>query len=481
MTDIPPNQDAPGKNVHSDGTFAGYRLVRKLGIGSRADVFLASGSTGTVALKVFAPEVTRESVGTELDALGRVDSPHVVRLLDIASSHSSLPTLVLERVRRGSIAGLLRERTDLEAGEAVTLLAPLAGVLPQLHRAGVAHGAVGPTSIHLGSGGEPVLLGFGHCTLFARDGTIAAIDAQAAVVRDREALAAVAKSVLGHVRRATSDRRIQDILAWIDTRATAYEFASELESRLFDLADSMPIDLGRISGAASAVPARIGRPVPAVGQTDTEPAEAPPQHWLPAALLENPVLLVKQRILSLVRGVRKPLWVVAGAVLLAFVLALSLIPSGQTSTAQQAPAQNASTSTAAATDSPVGAPSAAALPDDPLLALPILLRDRATCFRDLSILCLDNVDESSSGAFLQDSALIQQIQQGGEIATSTNIDSSSLSLVERLGDSALISLSADNSGAGSAGADSEPASILLIRGASGWRIRDLLSRNTPAP
>src|ERR1700710_1198021 len=62
-----------------DGTLAGYRL----GSGSRADVYLATGSTGSVALKVFRPETSRDSIGAELDALGRVESPPLPQLLGI--------------------------------------------------------------------------------------------------------------------------------------------------------------------------------------------------------------------------------------------------------------------------------------------------------------------------------------------------------------------------------------------------------------
>ena len=67
--------------------------------------------------------------------------------------------------------------------------------------------------------------------------------------------------------------------------------------------------------------------------------------------------------------------------------------------------------------------------------------------------------------FRSDSALIQQIQQGGELPKSATVNYSGPTLVERLGGSALLSL----------GANVEPASVLLIKVPSGWRIRDYLS------
>jgi hypothetical protein len=108
---------------------------------------------------------------------------------------------------------------------------------------------------------------------------------------------------------------------------------------------------------------------------------------------------------------------------------------------------------------------AAPLPDDPLLASKILLRARTNCFRDLSILCLDGVDEASSAAFASDAALIQQVQGGGELPNTVVAGGAQFTLVERLGDTALISL----------GAHSSPASILAIRTKGGWRIRDYVT------
>ena len=46
------------------------------------------------------------------------------------------------------------------------------------------------------------------------------------------------------------------------------------------------------------------------------------------------------------------------------------------------------------------------------------------------------------------------------------LDAASATIVERLGDTVLISL----------GPDSEPASVLLMKGEAGWRVRDYLSQ-----
>jgi hypothetical protein len=118
-------------------------------------------------------------------------------------------------------------------------------------------------------------------------------------------------------------------------------------------------------------------------------------------------------------------------------------------------------------------PTVTALPDDPLLAAKVLLQARTTCIRELSILCLDNVDEASSAAFASDAALIQQIQAGGELPKTDLAGAGQLTLTERLGDTALIRL----------GEGGSEASILAIRTRAGWRIRDYLSgaQATPSP
>ena len=105
-------------------------------------------------------------------------------------------------------------------------------------------------------------------------------------------------------------------------------------------------------------------------------------------------------------------------------------------------------------------------PDDPLAALELLLVERERCIRDLSVLCLDAVDQAGSAALADDTALVRAIQNGGESAH-VALDASGAELVERLGDSAIVRLTATDP-------ETQPASLLLMKGEAGWRIRGYL-------
>jgi hypothetical protein len=317
-------------------------------------------------------------------------------------------------------------------------------------------------------------LGLGHCELFASGGTMAAIDAEPAASADRNALATFALALLERVRTTAGDSRTRDLERWIDSAPRAYEFPSELAERLFACAEAMPVAMPagrtpamRASAQRSttrALPARIGAVEPAArvasvaqpGDTEHPPASLP--SWVASLLVENPTQMLKKRIVQVAKDVRPRFWIAAAGVAVGLVLAIALIPSGQ------APAVTGARPVPVATH-PSPVPSATPLPDDPLLAAKALLALRLTCFRDRSILCLDDVDEASSGAFTSDAALIQQVQGGGEIPKSAIPVGATPTLTERLGDTALIGV----------GSQSQPASILVIRTKGGWRIRDILT------
>lgn len=457
------------------GILAGYHLVRRLGSGTRADVFLGSSGAGhegqaprTAAVKVFRAGVGVESVEAELEALCRGSLPHCASLLDVASSPTGLPVAVLGRVERGSVGQLLRERRSVEAGEAVTLLAPLALLLNPLHENGVAHTAIGATKVHLTEAGEPVLIGFGDARLLSPSSSPAARDAEAAVRSDRELLARLAVIVLDHVRIGGGSA--EGVVNWIrETDRLSSAFAPELAERLFSLAEPLPIAFARPSADdTQQVPARIGTsttlPVgveshddtPAADHGASSPTDAQLPSWVREFLADLPLAGLRERVRDFVGSIRRRVWLLALAGAFAVVAAV----------ATSAPSTGADESEILPGSQPAGEimHSSQALPEDPVLALAGLLEARERCIRDLSVLCLDGVDQLGSSAMADDTLLIKRIVAGEEQPEGVIRPLGSPELVERLGDTALVRF----------GPESDPASVLMIRSEAGWRIRAFL-------
>jgi hypothetical protein len=430
--------------------------------------------------------VPDEDVGRELEALGRVPTAHCARLIDVVAASARHPVLAFERVHRGSVAQWLQDRGEIAPGEAVTLLAPLATTLTRLHRAGVAHTNLVPANIHLGIAGEPVILGFGHASLFEAESPIAAIDARAEARADRIALAGLARLVLAAVRTANGAIGAERFDDWLRAASFApgFEFAAELEARLFEFASPTALEFSRRGRAApperpvDEEPRRrfdpvVGEPAATVRQSFISPAVTTSAPGRLLALLDaSPINLVRRMALPAIRSVRRPVWAVAGAVTVALVAALVLVPQG--GGAQQARAeaplrQDAAQPHATSTPQARGA-SHASRSANPLVALPALLLTRAGCFTARSVRCLAGVDDDASGALIADSAVIKHMQLGGQSPRGIAVAAPAPRLVERLGDSALVRLDARGSRA-----NAKPASVLLIRTKAGWRIRSYLS------
>lgn len=142
----------------------GYRLVRTLGIGSRGTVQLARPLPGgsAVALKVFDADVSIDAIDGEAAVLSSVASEHVVALLDVCSLPGAPPVFVLERLNTTSLAWLLRTRSRLSIGEAITVLVSMTRGVRALHDAGFGHGRLGAAKVLFGAGNRPVIAGLGH-------------------------------------------------------------------------------------------------------------------------------------------------------------------------------------------------------------------------------------------------------------------------------------------------------------------------------
>ncbi|GAA2085822.1 hypothetical protein GCM10009840_23850 [Pseudolysinimonas kribbensis] len=448
----------------------GYRVLRRLAVGARSTVLLAYDGEGAdgVVLKVTPaddPAALREAA-----ALDRGMGDHVVALLDACADDDRL-ALVLPRLPGPDLARLLADRTELEGGEAVTILAPLGATVGRLHARGVAHGALDAGSVLFDVDGAPVLIGFGAASAFDADLPEVGLEGIAGVASDRTGLRALAATVLGRVggdRRAAARRLLARLASTPDAALTGV-----LASELFDVAAALPV---RFADPSPPLGGSGGRLVPVSAPVAPDDG-APRPGWtgrVEALLDRSPAAEVKAAALRRWSGLpaaRRKLLLATGVGALALIVAVVAIPSG--------PAPGAAAGAVAPSGSPTrshpGRASASPRPaasddpvrgDDPVAAATALLRGRERCRRELSVLCLDDVDQDGSSAALTDRDAIRAAQDGGELATDPLPASAEAAarLTERLGGSALVGL-----GGG--------ASILLVDGADGWRIRDIL----PAP
>ena len=141
----------------------GYRLGERLGIGSHSQVWQAQrGTDGRLAALKLVPlpadgEDADQAV-REFAVLRRVRVDGLVRCHDaVLLPERGALALVLDLVEGGSLASVVAARGHLTAGEAVTVVAPVARTLAGLHAAGVVHADLAPDNVLLERRGRPVV------------------------------------------------------------------------------------------------------------------------------------------------------------------------------------------------------------------------------------------------------------------------------------------------------------------------------------
>ncbi|MEO7147325.1 MAG: hypothetical protein ABIW81_05730 [Terrimesophilobacter sp.] len=499
-------------------TLGGFSLVRQLGVGPRAEIWLGHDGGEVVALKVFRPFVQRSDIDIEIEALGRASSRHLLRLRDLASTPDGTPCIVLERLSALNLGQILSRRT-LGAGEAVTILAPIALAVAELHRVGVAHSAVRPSAVLFDGVGAPVLASFGSSQLIGDfpdppESNSLTIEQRAhhpAVAEDLRQLADLVTVVfrgvedgaelcrwLGTVAPAREVQASREVPAWPD------DFADELADRLFTVANPSPV---RVTAATTfdsvdAVPSRLGESGSAIpGQEaalshgseggrnagDTATHRAVVGTLALPTSVEQALTDVHATALRVVASIRPRVWILVGVLAILGVAAASVLVggtslfSGTALSGSSKAADHPSTVQSTTVPRPAtgGQHERDVTSDDPLAAASALLGLRAHCFAQRSILCLDGVDQANSSAMDADSHAIRLAQQGAvstgapgfATAGATLVD---VKLVERLGDSVLLSVNLKTD-PGAASSEKPAASLLLVKGETGWLIRDLVS------
>ena len=486
---------------------AGYRVVRALGTGARASVWVGHsdqpGEPATVALKVFRM-ADAASVAEEAAACEAVDSQHVVTLLDACSGEGHDVCLVLEWLGGGSLAALVRQRRRIRAGEAVTVLVSVLRGIRDLHTAGLAHNAISPTSVLFDQCGRPVLIALGHTTRLPPP---YAADAAESRRGDWASYLAVVDLVLERVEydeRQTEVAHIRRCLEELMHAGDETEACDALEESLYVFAQPAPIVLHPTSipsathRSGEAAPSDLARAeTTAVARRATRAGVGAQFMARTEAILDaGPVHSLKAVVAPLLQRRRKQL--VFGAVLAGVVGVAGLAaipPNADDATPAGAPLQR--TASPAASHRASGRPTAPAewsspggrvskesrsssaadpiAQDDPVSAVVALLRARSRCATARSIACLHLVDQDASPLLAADSAQLAEHKQ------LTVADGADASLVERTGNSALIELgpaTATDEGPAPPTPDAGAAratSVLAIKGESGWRLREIFA------
>jgi serine/threonine-protein kinase len=140
----------------------------------RLDKMVARGGMGTVwiarhlvldtdvAVKVMATPWSsvpsaRSRFVREARMTARIDSPHVVRVLDCRFTEADEPYLVLELLRGEDLDHRVRTRGPLALGDLVPLVAQACDALAACHDAGFVHRDMKPENVFLVAGGVKLL------------------------------------------------------------------------------------------------------------------------------------------------------------------------------------------------------------------------------------------------------------------------------------------------------------------------------------
>ncbi len=178
-SDYPP-ASAPGGDVLIGKLIADrYRVVKKLGEGAQASVYVAKHTLikRLVALKVLSPAIAgdRDLVRRFLDegqVAGTMGHPNIVESLDMGVIDDGRPFLVLEYLEGSTVADELHRRGALDVGRAAYIGMQIASALGAAHSRGIVHRDMKPENVFLidrdGRGDHVKVLDFGISKLESR-------------------------------------------------------------------------------------------------------------------------------------------------------------------------------------------------------------------------------------------------------------------------------------------------------------------------
>jgi serine/threonine-protein kinase len=160
--------DALGAHAREDGIIGGWRLVRRIGAGGMADVFLAEreseGVSQRAALKLltsgFASPELRARFVRERGILAELSDARIARYFDGGIAADGRPWLAMEYVEGLPIDRYCEEHA-LSLRERLALFREVCGAVAHAHRHLVVHRDVKPSNVLVSHDAQVKLLDFG--------------------------------------------------------------------------------------------------------------------------------------------------------------------------------------------------------------------------------------------------------------------------------------------------------------------------------
>ncbi|GAC1378066.1 MAG: hypothetical protein NVSMB33_01260 [Ktedonobacteraceae bacterium] len=143
-----------------------YRLVRLLGRGGFADVYLAEHFylKTPAAVKLLQTKVVSKDASAdflkEAQTIAHLSHPHIIRIMDFGVEKKT-PFLVMDYAANGTLRQRYPHGTQLPFTTIISYVSPIADALQYAHTTKVIHRDIKPENMLVGQKGEVLLSDFG--------------------------------------------------------------------------------------------------------------------------------------------------------------------------------------------------------------------------------------------------------------------------------------------------------------------------------